>query len=369
MSDIEEPALLTIDLGAIVANYRLLAERSAPAEVAPAVKADGYGLGMTQVADALARAGARQFFVAWLAEGIKLRALLPDATIHVLHGVEPGRAAAYLDHRLVPCLDSLETIREWVAVAAGAPATLHLDTGMSRLGMPPEEWSLLARDRGTLDRLTLSLAMTHLACSDDPASPMNAEQRSRFLAAIETLGLGGGRVKLSLAASSGIFLGPEFHLDLVRPGAAIYGLAPLNGHANPMRQVVRLQTKILQVRCVDRGMTVGYGATHRTTRPSRLATVSAGYADGLFRALGNRGHAYLGEVRVPVVGRVSMDLLTLDVTDAPVELARRGAMVELIGPQHSADDLAKEAGTIGYEMLTALGRRYPRRYLDADSVR
>lgn len=369
MSDLEEPALLTIDLGAIVANYRLLAARAAPAEVAPAVKADGYGLGMAPAAGALARAGARRFFVAWLAEGVQLRALLPDAAIHVLNGLEPGRAAAYREHRLIPCLDSLATIREWIGAGGGAPAVLHLDTGISRLGMPPEESAELARDRSLLDRLDLVLAMSHLACGDDPTNPMNAEQRSRFLGAIEALGLGGGRVPLSLAASSGIFLGPEFHLDLVRPGAALYGLAPLNGHANPMRQVVRLQAKILQVRRVDRGMTVGYGATHRTTRPARLATVSAGYADGLFRALGNRGHAYLGAVRVPVVGRVSMDLLTLDVTDAPPELARRGATVDIIGPDHSVDDLAEEAGTIGYEVLTALGRRYPRRYLDAGAAR
>lgn len=367
MSDLEEPALLTIDLAAIVANYRLLAARAPAAELAPAVKADAYGLGMAKVAPALAGAGARRFFVAWLAEGIQLRALLPDAVIHVLNGLEPGRARLYRAHRLIPCLDSLEAIREWVG-SGGGPAVLHLDTGISRLGMPPEEWAALARDGGLRGRLELVLAMTHLACGDDATNPMNPAQRTAFLAAIDSLGLGGGRVPLSIAASSGIFLGPDYHLDLTRPGAALYGLAPLNGHANPMRQVVRLQAKILQVRRVDSHMTVGYGATHRTTRPSRLATVSAGYADGLFRALGNRGHACLGPVRVPVVGRVSMDLLTLDVTDAPPELARRGAAVDLIGPGHSVDDLANEAGTIGYEMLTALGRRYPRRYLGADAA-
>ncbi len=368
MSDLEEPALLTIDLAAIVANYRLLAAQAPMAELAPAVKADAYGLGMAKVAPALAAAGARRFFVAWLAEGIALRALLPDAVIHVLNGLEPGRAGPYRAHRLIPCLDSLEAIREWVE-GGGGPAVLHLDTGISRLGMPPEEWAALAKENGLRNRLELVLAMTHLACGDDAANPMNAAQRTAFLSAIDTLGLAGGRVPLSIAASSGIFLGPEYHLDLTRPGAALYGLPPLNGHPNPMRQVVRLQAKILQVRRVDSHMTVGYGATHRTTRPSRLATVSAGYADGLFRALGNRGHAYLGPVRVPVVGRVSMDLLTLDVTDAPPELARRGATIDLIGPHHSVDDLAGEAGTIGYEMLTALGRRYPRRYLDAGTAR
>lgn len=363
MPETEGPALLTVDLAAIAANYRLLVEKAAPAEAAPAVKADAYGLGMAEVAPALHRAGARSFFVAWLAEGIRLRGILPDATIYVLNGLEPGRAAAYAAHRLAPCLDSRETIEEWLAATPGAPAALHLDTGISRLGLPPEEWAALAAEPGLIARLAPVLVMSHLASADDPKDPMNARQRALFLAAVRTLGLE-RRVPLSLANSGGIFLGPDFHLDMVRPGAAIYGLAPLTGHPNPMRQPVRLQAKILQVRRVDTGMTVGYGATHRTTRPSLLATISAGYADGIFRALGNRGHACLGAVRVPMVGRVSMDLLTLDVTDAPKALVRRGAWVDLIGPAQTVDDLAAAAGTIGYEVLTALGSRYPRRYLD-----
>jgi alanine racemase len=359
----EGPALLTVDLAAIAANYRLLAEKAAPAEAAPAVKADAYGLGMDRVAPALARAGARSFFVAWLAEGIRLRELLPKATIYVLNGAEPGKAAAYPAHRLVPCLDSREAIDEWLAGTPGAPAALHLDTGMSRLGLPPSEWAALAAEPALLARLAPVMVMSHLACADDPDNPMSERQRAMVLEAVRALGLA-GRVPRSLANSSGIFRGPDFHLEMVRPGAAIYGLAPLNGRANPMRQPVRLQAKILQVRRVDRGMTVGYGATHRTTRPSLLATISAGYADGIFRALGNRGHACLGAVRVPIVGRVSMDLLTLDVTDAPAALVRRGALVDIIGPGQTVDELAAEAGTIGYEVLTALGSRYPRRYLD-----
>ena len=364
MPETEGPALLTVDLAAIAANYRLLVEKAAPAEAAPAVKADAYGLGMAEVAPALHRAGARSFFVAWLAEGIRLREILPDATIYVLNGLEPGRAAAYAAHRLAPCLDSRAAIEEWLDATPGAPAALHLDTGISRLGLPPEEWAALAAEPGLIARLAPVLVMSHLASADDPKDPMNARQRALFLAAVRTLGLE-RRVPLSLANSGGIFLGPDFHLDMVRPGAAIYGLAPLTGHPNPMRQPVRLQAKILQVRRVDTGMTVGYGATHRTTRPSLLATISAGYADGIFRALGNRGHACLGAVRVPMVGRVSMDLLTLDVTDAPKALVRRGAWVDLIGPAQTVDDLAAAAGTIGYEVLTALGSRYPRRYLDA----
>jgi alanine racemase len=360
------PARLTVDLAALAANYRLIARRGAPAAVAPAVKADAYGLGMAAVAPALFAAGARSFFVAWLEEGIALRRLLPEAEIFCLNGIAPGTADAYAAHRLIPVIGSLAEVEEWRAASHGgrAPAALQIDTGMARLGLPADEIDRLAAEPALLAGLNLTLAMSHLACSDDPQSAMNAEQIGRFRQALRRLGLE-GRTRTSIAASGGVFLGPDFRFDLVRPGAALYGLAPLTGCANPMAQVVFLQAKILQVRCVDRGMTVGYGATHRTTRPSRLATVSAGYADGYFRALGNRGHAYLGPVRVPVVGRVSMDLLTLDVTDAPPELARRGQWVELIGPHHSVDALAAEAGTIGYEVLTALGRRYPRHYLAA----
>ena len=364
MPETEGPALLTVDLAAVAENYRLLAQKAASAEAAPAVKADAYGLGMERVAPVLARAGARSFFVAWLGEGIRLRALLPDARIFVLNGVEPGKAAAYPAHRLIPCLDSRDAIEEWLASAAGAPAALHLDTGMSRLGLPPQEWQALAAEPALLARLAPVLVMSHLACADEPEDSMSARQRATFLEAVRALGLE-GRVPRSLANSSGIFRSVDFHLEMVRPGAALYGIAPLNGRANPMRQPVRLQAKILQVRRVDRGTTVGYGATHRTTRPSLLATISAGYADGIFRALGNRGHACLGAVRVPIVGRVSMDLLTLDVTDAPAALVRRGALVDLIGPGQTVDAVAADAGTIGYEVLTALGSRYPRRYLDA----
>jgi alanine racemase len=359
-------ARLIIDLAAIAANFRFLAGRVKPAKVGVAVKADAYGLGMAQVAPALLEAGARSFFVAWLEEGIELRRLLPDVEILCLNGVAPGAAEAYAAHGLTPILGSLEEIGEWRATGHGgrAPAGLQIDSGMARLGLSAEEVDRLVSDRRPLEGLNLTLVMSHLACGDDPDEPMNLAQRASFERDRGRLGL--DHLRSSLAASGGSFQAPDFHVDLVRPGAALYGLAPLMREANPMAQVVRLQAKILQVRRVDRGMTVGYGATHRTTRPSRLATISTGYADGYFRSLSNRGHAYLGPVRVPVVGRVSMDLLTLDVTDAPPELARRGAWVDLIGPHHTVDDLAAEAGTIGYEILTALGQRYARHYLPAD---
>jgi alanine racemase len=357
----DDRPLLTIDLAAIVANYRQLAALAAPAEAAPAVKADAYGLGMAEVARALAGAGARTFFVATLEEGRALRALLPAAVIYVLNGLPAGGAATMLAERLRPCLKSLADVAGWAE--AGAPAALHIDTGINRLGLGPDEVARLVADPSALARIDVALVMSHLACGENPDAATNARQLAEFGAAAERLGLAGQ--PRSIAGSAGIFLGRPYHLALVRPGAAIYGLAVLNDRPNPMRQAVRLEGRILQVRRVDRGMGVGYGATHLVQGPGRIATVGIGYADGLTRALGNRGFAVLGDRRVPVVGRVSMDLMTLDVSAAPPDLAVPGAMVELIGPRHSVDELAAEAGTVGYEILAGLGRRLRRVYLPA----
>jgi alanine racemase len=359
----DDRPVLTIDLAAIVANYRQLVARAAPAEVAPSVKADAYGLGMAEIAPALAAAGAKTFFVATLAEGNALRALLPAAEVYVLNGLPAGGAAALRAARLRPCLKSLADVAAWAEAGDGAPAALHIDTGINRLGLGPDEVAGLAADRRALEGIEVALVMSHLACGDDPEAPMNARQLAALGAAVAALGLA-GRPR-SIAASSGIFLGRDYHLALVRPGAAIYGLAPLKNQPNPMRQVIRLEGKILQVRRVDSDMRVGYGATHLVRGPGRIATVGIGYADGFMRAIGNRGFAVLGDRRVPVVGRVSMDLMTLDVSAAPPDLVAPGAMVELIGPGHSIDELAAEAGTVGYEILTALGRRFRRVHLAA----
>jgi alanine racemase len=246
--------------------------------------------------------------------------------------------------------------------SARSPAALHIDTGINRRGFP-DELAELAADppaRGLEIALVLSIRLRR-----ESRPSLNRRQLEDFRAAMAALDLAGRPA--SLAASSGIFLGPEFHLDLVRPGASIYGLAPLATRPNPMRQVLRLEGKIIQVRRVDRGMTVGYGATHPVGEPGRIAVVGLGYADGFFRALGNRGHGVLGGHRIPVVGRVSMDLITLDVSATPPGLALPGARVELIGPHHSIDELAQEAGSIGYELLTALSRRYRRVYIEPDA--
>jgi len=356
-------AVLTIDLAAIVANYRLLCARLGGVACAAVVKADAYGLGAEQVAPALAAAGCRHFFVAHVDEALALRPLLPGAAIGVFNGLFPGEEATYDENHLLPVLNDLGQVALWAGFAARQrrpmPAILHVDTGMSRLGLEPAEVTRLADDPGRLHGIELRYVMSHLACADQPSHPMNAGQLAAFRAA---------RAKLppapaSFANSSGIFLGPDYHGDLGRPGAALYGVAPQPGNPNPMQQVVNLKGKILQVRDVDRPMTVGYGATHRFTGAGRLATVAVGYADGYLRSLSGRAHAFLGDVRVPVVGRVSMDLITVDVSASPPQAARPGGWLELLGPRHGIDALAAEAGTIGYEILTALGRRYHRVYV------
>ena len=355
--------VLTIDLSAVADNYRRLAERVWPAGCAAVVKADAYGLGMARVAPALAAAGCADFFVAHLDEGIALRALLPDAAIYVLNGALRGAEPEFQRHALCPVLNHLAALDAWSALGRGGkplPAALHIDCGMSRLGLDDQELAILAAAPARLDGVDLQLLMSHLACADQPDHPLNAEQLARFRAARGRL----PATPASLANSSGIFLGPEYRFDMARPGAALYGVNPQPGRPNPMAPVVRLQARILQVRRIDSPRTVGYGATHRAARPSTIATIALGYADGYLRSLSNRGSCLIGEHRVPVVGRISMDLVTLDVTGVPDGLARPGAVVDVIAPDHPVDAVAEEAGTIGYEILTSLGRRYQRRYID-----
>jgi alanine racemase len=369
-------AVLDIDLGGILANWRLLAQRAAPALCAAVVKANGYGLGAAPVARALAAAGCRLFFVATLDEAIALReAIGGTAEIAVLNGPLPGTAADFAAHDLIPVLNDPGQIEEWrdfhrtagVSPAmrpgrprsrvAGFPAILHVDTGMSRLGLTAREFAGLADD---LPRLGIGwrAVMSHLACADTPDHPLNEQQRARFADAVRRL----PGVPASLAASSGIFLGPGYHFDLVRPGAALYGVNPQLGRANPMRQVVRLSAKILQVREIDRGESVGYGAAHLMETAGRVATVAVGYADGWLRSLSHRGCGFLAGKRVPLLGRVSMDLVSFDVSAVDPALVHPGATIELLGEHYRVDDAAADAGTIGYEILTALGPRYHRVY-------
>jgi len=358
--------ILSIDLGGIADNYRTLRDRAAPAKCAAVVKADAYGLGVAKVAPVLARAGCRTFFVAHPDEGVALRGLLPDADIFVLNGVVPGAEPLLAEYRLAPVLNDLAAVDAWAAKGRRGqplPAALHLDTGMSRLGLTPVEVEHLAREPDRLERIDLRLVMSHLACAEEAENPMNDDQLAEFERARKPLPV----APASLANSSGIFLGPRFHLDLVRPGAALYGVNPQPGRSNPMAQVISLQGRILQLRDVDSPRTVGYGATHRIERPSRVATVALGYADGYLRSLSGRGRCFIAGKNVPVVGRVSMDLITLDVSDLAPDEARPGAVVEIIGDHNPIDAVAEQAGTIAYEILPGLRHRYRRRYIGGDT--
>jgi len=350
-------SILEIDLDAITANWRLLADKMGGAErCAAVVKADAYGLGALHVAPALSAAGCSLFFVATLQEGQALRRALPDADIAVLNGLASATPGAFLRAGLMPVLNDLGQIEHWRPT--GAPAMLHIDTGMNRLGLPRDDVARLEAEPERLRGVRLAGILSHLACAEEPENPMNDAQRAEFAATLARL----PTARASLAGSSGVFLGPGFGFDFARPGAALYGVNPLPGRPNPMRQVVHFKAKILQVRGIDEGRSVGYGAAHRMARGGRVATVAVGYADGWLRSSSNRGSVGIAGHRVPIVGRISMDLMTIDVTEIDPAIARPGALVDLIDAGHGVDDVATAAGTIGYEILTSIGRRAHRVY-------
>ena len=351
-------AVLEIDLPAIVANWRDLSARHPSGPVAGVVKADAYGLGAAVVAPALHAAGCRHFFVAHLSEALAIRPLLPGAMLSVLNGLIPGAADDFIADDIVPALGSLAEIDAWAAAARrtgrALPALLHVDTGMARLGLDPRELAALAQDHARLAGIDLRYVMTHLVSAEIADDPLNAAQAARFAQACAML----PAAPRSLANSSGLFLGADFASDLARPGAALYGINPTPGRPNPMRNAVRLLARVLQVRSIPPGAGVGYNATWVAARESRIATAPVGYADGFPRSLSGRAVAFFDGSPVPLVGRVSMDLATFDVTDHPAIVP--GAWLELIGPHEPPDAVAARAGTNGYEILTSLGRRYAR---------
>ena len=361
--------VLTIDLGALCENWHTLAQRALPSECAAVVKADAYGCGLEPVAKALARAGCKTFFVADLDEARRARAAAPDAAIYVLGGLMPGTGPAFAEINARPVIGNLLELAEWDAFVAAAEwnggAALHVDTGMNRLGVTPDEAAALA-PRIRAENHGIALLMSHLACAQTPEHPLNRKQIDLFRE-IRLLYRG---IPSSLANSSGVFLGDAAHCDVVRPGVALYGVNPTPGRANPMRPVVGLQARILQVRHVARGEGVGYDAAWTARHASRIAIVAVGYGDGFPRAAGATDStpgvdAIIAGKRCPIAGRVSMDLIAIDVSDLPEGAARRGEMATLIGDGISVDTVANIAGTIGYEILTRLGRRYHRIYRPA----
>jgi alanine racemase len=358
--------VLTVDLDAIVANWRKLEKTAVPAECAAVIKANAYGCGAEQVARALSHAGCKTFFVATLDEARTVRASLPSATLYALSGFFQNTGDAYAEVDCKPVIGDLNELAEWDVFCRRSGwhggAAIQIDTGMNRLGLTVVE------AQGIIPRINagdhgITLVMSHLVCGELVNNPTNARQ----LAAFREIASLFSNVPASLSNSSGIYLGPQFQFDLVRPGAALYGINPTPEADNPMQPVVDLKARIVQIRNIERGETVGYGGTWTARRPTKLAIIATGYADGYFRAAsasdGTRGaEAVVAGKRCPVAGRVSMDLTAIDITDLPQNAARRGHMVTLIGEGITVDELAHHFGTIGYEVLTSLGPRYARLY-------
>jgi alanine racemase len=364
------PARLTIDLDALTENWRMLKRASGTARTGAAVKGDAYGLGIEAVVPALYDAGCQDLFVATPDEGMLARQFAPDARIFVLAGVWPGVEQQYFSHDLVPVLVSEEQIACWanaVAFDEERPCSLMVDTGMNRLGLSVEEALALAADPTRPASFSPVLMLSHLAAASEPSHPLNRKQLESF----QALARAYEGVDSSLANSPGIYLGPEYHFDLTRPGIAIYGGEAVEGASNPSRPVVTAEARILQIRHAKAGEPVSYGAAQVLKRDSRLAIVGSGYADGYHRALSGAGvplrqgvpqggHGFIEGYRVPVAGRITMDLTIFDVTDVPEGTIRAGDYIELFGENILLDDAARAAGTIGYELLTSMGNRYQR---------
>src|SRR5713226_35788 len=358
--------VLTVDLDAIVANWRKLEKAAVPAECAAVIKADAYGCGVDPVARALSTAGCKTFFVATVDEARAARAAVPSATLYALDGLFQNSGDAFAKVDCKPVIGDLNELAKWDVFCRrsgwSGGAAIHIDTGMNRLGLT------ITEAQGIIPRINagdhgITLVMSHLACAEALHHPQNARQLATFR---EIASLFSG-VPASLANSSGVFLGAQFQFDLVRPGAALYGINPTPEADNPMQGVVDLKARIVQIRSIDKGETVGYGGTWTARRPTKLAIVSAGYADGYFRAGGSNDGTRGAEVvvagkRCPVAGRISMDLMAVDITDLPNNAVRRGHMVTLLGEGITVDELAHHFGTIGYEVLTSLGPRYARFY-------
>lgn len=351
---------LTVSLPAIVANYSVLRARARTSRVAAVVKADAYGLGAVPILQALRKAGCSDFFVADAAEARALSPYRLGADLYVLNGFQPGVEETYAALDIIPVINSLEQAERWAAAAERLkrvlPAALQIDSGMSRLGLQPCEIDRLAQRSDWFERINVRLIMSHLACADEPAHRANSSQRKRFVDLSRRL----PKAPLSLANSAGVFLPKPFHFDLVRPGLALYGVGSKPGQK--LVPAFRLDASVIQVRSIEPGTGVGYGLSFKAKRPTRVATVAMGYADGWPRALSNCGAAYYNGVKLPFAGRVSMDTVLLDVTDLPDGALRLGDYVELIGDNQTIEDVADNAGTIPYEILAGLGRRLQRIY-------
>lgn len=355
---------LTISLSAIIRNWQACRDAFSGRECAAVVKANGYGLGASQVARALADVGCDTFFVATLEEGISLRATIPNRRITVFHGVQKGEEQAFLEHHLIPVLSSPSQISRWEKAASAkpndAPSILHIDTGMHRLGLTRAEWdSLVETDVEALNRAQVSLLMSHLACSANPENETNAAQLTRFNQAIAKA----PHIPTSMCNSAGVFALPNHHFFLARPGCALYGISPFDSSDNnPVEHVATLSAPILQIREMGEEGGVGYSHTASAPKGARIATVALGYADGLSRSLSNQISGYINGVKVPQIGRIAMDMTCFDVSAIAESDITENTMIDILCGQQDVNVLAEKANTIGYEILTGLGARVKRVY-------
>lgn len=364
---------LRLNLNHLVQNYQLFVEaakadgeRSSSSEIAAVVKADAYGLGVGPVAKTLEAAGCSTFFVAHGFEGEALRAHLADVKIYVFHGCLEGEEELFKLNRLIPVLHSVDGVKRWVKFAESSSygdCALQVDTGMNRLGVSADEFQALCDDPTLSERIKVHLIMSHLACADEQANPKNKEQLEMFTELMKGRSDWLADASLSLANSAGTLLGHAFQFDVCRVGIGLYGGNPFSGQANPCRSVVSVETPILQLSEINKGESVSYGATWTASKPSRIATIGVGYADGYLRLAGEGGVVAIGAHRAPIIGRVTMDLIMIDVTDIPEDQIKVGTMVELMGEQITVDEIAEHGRTISYEVLTSLGQRYQRDYI------
>lgn len=359
--------ILTIDLAALKHNYQVIAKRIAPARAAAVVKADAYGLGADKVAPAFYEAGCRDFFTAHLSEAADLKPNLPeDANLYVLNGLQKGTEEVCAALKIIPVLNSLEQLKNWSDLAQTKgqklPAILQIDTGMSRLGLSAEELDQLVDNPALIEPIELRFIISHLASGDEPENAANARQLAAMNAALARL----PKTPVAFSNSGGCFLENIYHFDLARPGVALYGVGPAAGE-NPIKPVFKLDARVIQVRNIEAGTPVGYGGTFIAPSKMRVATIAVGYADGWFRCLSNKGSAYYGDIRLPIIGRVSMDSITIDVTALAEDALTLGSLVELVGDHQKLEDVANDCETIPYEILTSLGHRYARIYTDASA--
>ena len=356
---------LTIDLGALAENYSILQNQVvAECDVAGIVKANAYGLGVEQVVQTLIKKGCTEFFVATLEEALQLRGIYKDINIHVLGGLFKSAEAEYLEHAIIPVLNSFDDIIRYQALIkknnAPLKAVLHFDTGMRRLGLDAFETKKLLDDMTLTNGINITNIMSHFACADDDNHALTKQQADEF----DTIAKHFPNTPKSLANSSGVFRSADYHYNLARPGIALYGGNPTPESQNPMKNVVSLDARILQIRNASKAETVGYSATRKLTQDTQIATVACGYADGYLRSNSDRATVYWKGQACPLLGRVSMDLLTVDIGHISNDKPKTGDFIELLGANQTIDDLAESAGTISYEIITSLGARYSRRYIN-----